>query len=110
MRKFNPIKIGARIFQTGGLVCILGLGGWSVSATMDVYNQIQIIEESRNSQEAKAKIVQYHKESALDDCAEIFGKIGLAGAGVLGAGVVGTTQYISYQRRKREEFEKDLAK
>lgn len=110
MNKFNPIKFGVRTIQAGGLVCLLGFGGWGVSATMDVYNQIQIVEKSKNSQEAKIKIVQYHKESTLDDYAKIFAEIGLAGACVLGAGVVGTTQYISYQRRKREEFEKNLAK
>lgn len=104
MNKFNPIKFGIRTIQVGGLVCLLGLGGWGASATIGVYNQIQIIENSKNPQEAREKVDQYHKESGFDDCAEIFAKIGLAGVCALGIGVVGTTQYISYQRRKDNSF------
>ena len=104
MNKFNPIKLGIRTIQAGGLICLLGIGGWGVSATIDVYNQIKIIENSKNSQEARERVGQYHKDSSVDDCTEIFAKIGLVGVCALGAGVVGTTQYISYQRRKDNFF------
>jgi hypothetical protein len=69
---------------------------------LNVKNQIQITENSRNIQEFNECIKGYNKGSIIDDCAKASAYTALGGALILGTGIIGTTQYISYKKNKNQ--------
>jgi len=98
MRRFHPIKIGIRAIQIGGLVSLLGMASGGIFMGLGVQNQMRIAENSRDIQEFNEGVERYHKQSIIDDCARVSVYTALGGALILGAGVIGTTQYISYKK------------
>jgi len=103
MKKFDPIKIVIRAIQIGGLAGIVGISGLTFFTGIEVYNIGKIINSSANVNQTRERIVKYREDSSIDDLAGICGYSALGGIGILGAGVIGSTQYISYRRRREED-------
>lgn len=100
MKRFHPIKIGVRAIQAGTLVGLLGLVSSGVFVELDILNQVQIVKNSRNVQEFNESIEKYRKRSTIDDYARASAYTALGGTLLFGAGVVGTTQYISRKKQR----------